>query len=92
MYLIWSSEPDTRMDFVELGTIVRSRLHNGKKPDMAIIMLDEMTEFSKKYGADGIDNYQNYVNSELRQNMNDDSQIILVNEYNHLAVFNPRSF
>ena len=91
MFVLWAEEPDTRLDYVELGTSLRGRKHNGRLPSMAIILFDEMQAFCRKYGVSGVDKYNEYIANHVEDCV-DDGNVILVNEYNHLALYDHSNF
>lgn len=86
MFVIWSDEASSRMDFVEIGAAIRGRLHNGSKPDIVLVVLDEIDAFVRMRGKTGLDDYRDFIN-EAETCLSEDGRIVQIDEYYTFAQY-----
>lgn len=90
MWILWTRDTDTRMDFVEIGGAIQGRLHNGKHPDLAIVTLDEIDSFAKMRGSTGLGDYRDYINT-VECCLAEEGEIVQIDEYYQFAMYPPSS-
>ena len=69
------------MDFAEVGVTLRARLHNGKKPDLVFITLDEIDNFTRMRGANGLEDYRDWLHAEVELELAEDGRYVQIDEY-----------
>ena len=80
MFIIWFDEASSRADYVEIGAAIRSRTHGGRKPDLVLVMLDEINGFIQMRGKTGQTDYQDYIN-DVETCMAEDGRVEQIDEF-----------